>query len=164
MKLFTSIPGKSKNLKIYENVSRTWKKIANASLYSLNYTEELATHPLVKSNIEFIDCGNQEIFDYSRKPLVSIQKTLDIIMLYAKKGELVGIINAYIMPNGLYDWCRFDNYIKENELHVFKRLEQLPKFKQCFDPFEPYKFGYDLFMFRVPGQHLNLEDTNKFCY
>ena len=166
MKLFTSIPARIDNSTPtkYSHISKTWKTIAGADLYSLNHSEELREHPLLDSEIRFIDCGKQEIFDYSRKPLVSIQIAIDHIYREAEIGELVGIVNSDILPNSLYDWRAFDTVVSNHELHVFKRLEQLPAHKKTFDPFAPYRYGYDLFMFRVTDQLIQLNDQDNFCF
>jgi len=167
MKLFTSIPAKlsQKQLAELRITASMWKK-AGASLSSLNFSEEARNHPITEQDLDItiIDCGQQKDFSYNRRPLIPIDLAAQKIRGATSAVDIIGIVNADIRPNLLYDWSAIIHSVECNELHLFKRLEEESSPKDLFDPYSPYHYGYDLFMLKAETLPLEIINNQLFCF
>lgn len=166
--LFTSIPARlnSQQLAQLEETVRLWN-LVGATLVSVNFTEEVHEHPLLANNIgiPIVDCGPRSHFEYGNRHLVPIDIVAKVIHHRTYDYQIAGIVNADIRPNLLYNWQDILSLVNGNEVHIFKRLEEDGSSMQWeFDPFAPYVYGYDMFLFDIKSFPLSIHNPELFCF
>lgn len=168
LNLFTSIPARlsSPQLAQLEETVKLWNRVG-ATLVSVNFTEEANEHPLLANNIgvSIVDCGPRSHSKYGSRHLVPIDILAKVIHSRTHDCQIAGIINADIRPNLLYNWQDIFSLVNGNEVHIFKRLEDDCSSMQWeFDPFAPYVYGYDMFLFDITTLPPSIHNPELFCF